>query len=51
MEATGAKKYTEELMNDYYLKSLKSMKAIKSSEESKKPLLQLANFYTQEKNK
>jgi len=44
MESTGAKKYTEDLMNDYYLKSLKSMKAIKSSEESKKPLLQLANF-------
>jgi len=44
MEDTGAKKYTEALMNEYYLKSIKSMKDIKALDERKKPLLDLAEF-------
>ncbi len=44
MEDTGAKKYTQELMDEYYLKSIKSLKSIKTDENRKKPLLNLAEF-------
>lgn len=44
MEDTGAKKYTEDLMNDYYLKSIKSLMGIKVDADRKKPLLQLAEY-------
>jgi geranylgeranyl diphosphate synthase type II len=44
MEQTGAKKYTEKLMEKYYQKSLKNLNAIDVDEERKLPLIQLARL-------
>ncbi len=44
MEQTGAKEYTEKLIDKYYKKSLKNLKSITVTEERKQPLLELAQL-------
>lgn len=44
MEETGAKKYTEKLINIYYNKALKSLKSIEVSDDKKIPLLEMAKY-------
>ena len=44
MEQTGAKKYTEQLIDTYYKKSIKNLNAIPVEDDRKKPLLELAQM-------
>ncbi len=44
MEQTGAKAYSEKLMDAYYKKAIKSLKVITTAEEYKTPLLELAHL-------
>ncbi|MBL7801680.1 MAG: polyprenyl synthetase family protein [Chitinophagales bacterium] len=44
MEQTGAKKYTEDLIDAYYKKAIKNLTAITAKEENKKPLFELAHL-------
>ena len=44
MEETGAKKYTENLIENYYKKSIKNLSSIEISDGRKMPLLEMAKY-------
>jgi geranylgeranyl diphosphate synthase type II len=44
MDQTGAKQYTEDLIDAYYKKAIKNLTAITAKEENKKPLFELAHL-------